>query len=226
MTLDLKMIDHIRSSGSRDEIWIEFMTSHNIETVAEIGVFKGIFAGQILSGVESIRTYYMIDPWKHLDDWNKPANKDDESFLRFYQEMRAATDFAESKRKILHGRTSEVIHQIPDNSLDFAYIDGDHTLRGITIDLVSVLPKVKDGGWIAGDDFSPTIWQHPEVYEPTFVFPFAVYFAEAISTKIYALPYNQFLMQKQSSGLFEFEDLTGSYGDITLARQLARNQLK
>ena len=29
---------------------------------------------------------------------------------------------------------------MPDGSLDFAYVDGDHTLRGITIDLVAFHP--------------------------------------------------------------------------------------
>ena len=55
-----------------------------------------------------------------------------------------------NKVVILRGRTKEVIDQVPDNSLDFAYIDGDHTLRGITIDLMNVLPKIKEGGIIGG----------------------------------------------------------------------------
>jgi len=48
----------------------------------------------------------------------------------------ARGDFAASKRIILQGKTTEVIDQINDNELDFAYIDGDHTLKGITIDLI------------------------------------------------------------------------------------------
>ena len=33
---------------------------------------------------------------------------------------------------MLRGTTTEVIDRVPDRSVDFAYIDGDHTLRGIT----------------------------------------------------------------------------------------------
>jgi hypothetical protein len=51
------------------------------------------------------------------------------------------TEFASAKRVVLRGRTKEVIDDIPDNSLDFAYIDGDHTLRGITVDLIKVFPR-------------------------------------------------------------------------------------
>jgi hypothetical protein len=40
-----------------------------------------------------------------------------------------------------------------------------------------VFPKVRAGGWIGGNDFSPSIWQHSEAYESTLVCPFAIYFA-------------------------------------------------
>ena len=87
-------------------------------------------------------------------------NKSDDIFAGFYRETMERTSEYEAKRVVLRGTTTEVIDEIPDGSLDFAYVDGDHTLRGITIDLVSVFPKIREGGWIGGDDFSPSIWQH------------------------------------------------------------------
>src|SRR6266568_8067711 len=90
------------------------------------------------------------------------------------------TDFAASRRIVLKGRTSAVIDEIPDQSLDFAYIDGDHTLKGITVDLTCVYPKVRVGGFLTGDDFTSSIWEHKTTFEPTLVYPFAVYFAEAV----------------------------------------------
>ena len=74
-------------------------------------------------------------------------------FEKFYRETMAKTEAWAGKRKVLRGTTTEVIDEIPDGALDFAYVDGDHTLRGITIDLVRVLGKVRQGGWIGGDDF-------------------------------------------------------------------------
>jgi hypothetical protein len=109
----------------------------------------------------------MLDPWRHLDDWNKPANQDNSVFESFFQAAKAKTEFAAARRPILRGKTTEVIDQIADGELDFAYIDGDHTLKGITIDLVRVYPKVKVGGFIGGDDFSKTIWMHKTSFEPT-----------------------------------------------------------
>src|SRR5206468_4924808 len=99
-------------------------------------------------------------------------------------EAKLKTDFAGSRRVILRGKTTDVIDQIPDAELDLAYIDGDHTLRGIAIDLIRVYQKVSPNGFIGGDDFTPSMWEHKTSFEPTLVFPFAVYFAEAVGATI------------------------------------------
>jgi hypothetical protein len=210
--------------NSRHELWIEFIRSAGIERMAEVGVYRGKFASTILENCRSLKKYYMIDPWRHLDDWNKPANESDDLFELLYAETKAKTDFADEKRTILRGKTVEVIDEIPDGELDFAYIDGDHTLKGIAIDLICVYPKVRVGGFIGGDDFAKTIWQHHSKYEPTLVYPFAVYFAEAVGAPIYGLPHNQFLIEKTMKRLFEFIDFTGNYSDISLRGQLDANE--
>jgi hypothetical protein len=162
----------------------------------------------------------MIDPWRNLDGWNKPANKDDIKFEAYYQETLSKTEFAENKREILRGKTTEIIDELPDHGYDLIYIDGDHTLRGISIDLILLWGKIKPNGYIMGDDFSPTIWQHSVKYEPTMVFPFAVYFAEAMNCKIYGLPFNQFIIAKGEQG-FELIDFTkGKYRNTELRHQL------
>ncbi len=222
MIKDSRLIECVRNSASRQELWSNFINAYELKKVIEIGVYRGDFAAHLLSTSEIIELYYMLDPWKRLDNWNKPANKDDKTFESFYNETLQKTEFAAAKRKILRGKTTEVLDQVDDRSLDFAYIDGDHTLRGITIDLVSILPKIRNGGWLAGDDFCSNIWQHSFEYEPTLIFPMAVYFAEAISARIFALPYNQFLIEKNDEGVFEFIDLTGRYKDTTLRNQFVQ----
>lgn len=209
----------VAQSNSRIDLWIHFLQVTKVHRMVEVGVHKGEFASKILKECDAIKKYYMLDPWQHLDNWNKPLNENDDVFEQFFSETKLKTDFATDKRIILRGKTTEVIEKISDGELDFAYIDGDHTLKGITIDLIRVFPKIKIGGWIGGDDFSRTVWQHPTTFEPTLVFPFAIYFAEAVGAPIYALPNNQFLMEKVSVQAFEFIDLTGSYDDIGLRDQ-------
>jgi predicted O-methyltransferase YrrM len=204
------------SSASRIELWQHVIGHIQAKAMLEIGVWKGDFAEQMLRSCDSIERYYMIDPWANLPDWNKPFNVAPEVFDEIYQEAITKTQFAAPKIVTLRGRTKDVINEIPDDSLDFAYIDGDHTLRGITIDLMKVLPKIKEGGIIGGDDFTHSPWQHDIRYEPTLVCPYSIYFAEAVDLPIVALPHNQFLIQKNSKAKFSFLDTTGSYKDISL----------
>lgn len=214
----------VSDAKQRVDLWVDVITRTDARRVAEIGVFRGAFAAKILRRCPAITDYYMIDPWRHLEDWNKPANKNNERFDEIFEEAMGRTAQHEERRIVLRGRTSEVVDEIPDGHLDFAYIDGDHTLRGITIDLIRVFGKVRPNGWIAGDDFSKTIWQHGQSFEPTMVFPFAVHFAEAVGCPIYALPFGQFLIEKDPGSGFSFIDLTGSYPGTDVLSQFHQTQ--
>ena len=184
-------------------------------TVLELGVWKGELAAHLLSSLSQIERYYLLDPWRNLENWDKPFNLDDQAFEGVYNQALQATQFAEPRRHILRGTTAEVIHQIPDQTLDAAYIDGDHTLRGITIDLMAVWPKVKTGGLVICDDFTPSPWQHGREYEPSLVFPYALHFAEAVDATAVAPGLNQCVLIKGQGG-YAFHDLTGLYGNQTL----------
>ena len=215
----------VSNSQSRFDFWLEFIRRTQIRRMVEIGVYQGDFAAAVLEQCENVTKYYMVDPWMHLDDWNKPSNQSDTVFEEFFQATKAKTDFAQARRVILRGKTTDVIDQIADGELDFAYLDGDHTLKGIAIDLIRVYPKVKLGGFVGGDDFSPTVWQHKTSFEPTLVFPFAVYFAEAVGATIYALPNLQFCLQKTDKAQFRFVDRTGQYNVLSLRSQLVPEKL-
>ena len=214
--------DHLTTLAStandRGKLWVDVVAETNAQRVAEVGVFRGLFAERLLDDCPAITDYYMVDPWRHLEDWNKPANRTSDQFLEIFEEAMRRTAQHEERRVVLRGRTSEVIDEIPDNHLDLAYIDADHTLRGITIDLIQVWGKVRPGGWVGGDDFRPNIWHHGERFEPTMVFPYAVYFAEAVGCPIYALPFRQFLIEKAPGSGFSFTDLTDSYPSTDVLR--------
>lgn len=214
----------ISNSSSRTKLWEKIINESNLAKVAEIGVYRGEFAEIILRSCSSISKYYMVDPWRFISDWNKPANKSNAIFNKYYREALDRTKFAEAKRIILRGKTNEVAENLPDKTLDFIYIDGDHTLKGITIDLKIAWEKVHNEGFIGGDDFCPNIWQHEKNFEPTLIFPYAIYFAEAMNVKIFALPFNQFLISKKCTG-FEFINLSGKdYLEMSLLKQMETNK--
>src|SRR5262249_1970329 len=100
------------ASQSRVDFWVHFVHVARVQRMAEVGVYRGDFAAAVLAHCERVEKYYMVDPWRHLDDWDKPANQDDAVFERFFQEAKAKTGFASSRRVILRGKTSDVINQV------------------------------------------------------------------------------------------------------------------
>ena len=224
MCLD-QLIHSAAGATDRVNLWAQVCRGCAAQAVAEVGVWKGEFAQQILSHCPSIKKYYLLDAWRQLEGWNKPANVSDPAFEQIFAEVLDRTAFAAAKRVVLRGTTSEVAHQIADKSLDFCYIDGDHTLRGIMIDLIRLYPKMRDGGIIGGDDFCPSAWQHAANYEPTLVFPAAVYFAQAAGSAIYGLPHQQFaILVDRSRDQYEFRDLTGQYKDCSVLQAIAHRR--
>lgn len=214
--------DAAKAATGRIDLWTRILAGLKPATVTEIGVQKGEYASAILKQTPSITAYYLVDPWRHLGEWNKPANKAGPVHQEFKRDALAATEFAADRRIVLEGTTTEVAGRIPDGSNDFVYIDGDHTLRGISIDLISAWPKLKAGGLLAGDDLSPTIWQHAAQFEPTFVFPMAVHFAEAMGCPVYALPFNQFAVPVLPGSGFVFHDLAGRYPSTAVRNLITR----
>lgn len=200
----------------RLDLWTRLLADWRPRSVLEIGVWRGEFAEAILKACPTIERYYLLDAWRPLPNWNKPLNVS----VREFEDARAATmhgtEFAAAKRVELRGTTAEVIGHVADESLDFAYIDGDHTHRGIMIDLLNAWPKVRAGGFIGGDDCTPTPWQHDERFEPTLVYQVASDFAEAKQCEMWLLGFHQFVVQKRP-GNYARHDLTGEYSGTELA---------
>lgn len=84
----------------------------------------------------------------------------------------------------------EAAPQIPDESLDFVYLDGDHTLRGIMFDLHLFSKKVRPGGMVCGDDY--TAGQHGAEFDPTMVKPYVDMYGELYQLTIVDLGEVQF----------------------------------
>lgn len=209
----VEIVRRAARSEDRLEIWHQVFTEVQARNMCEVGVFKGDFARFVLSNCPEIKQYIMVDPWRQLPNWKKPANWEDDRFKSVFEEAMAKTEPFADKRVVLRDTTMVAADQIADGSLDVVYIDGDHTLRGITIDLLKMYPKVRLGGIIAGDDFTKNVWQHGLQFAPTEVFPFAVYFAEAMNLPIITLPYSQFAIVKDPGHGFEMVDLAG-YADL------------
>lgn len=97
--------------------------------IAEIGVANGKFS-RVLREVFLPRTFYLIDT--HLISL-----------------FGAAPDIV-----YLPGDSSARLSGLADNTLDYAYVDGDHTFEGVCKDIEQLHRKVRVGGVIQFNDYT------------------------------------------------------------------------
>jgi predicted O-methyltransferase YrrM len=117
----------------------------------EVGSYRGVFAKEILN--EWPGTLYLVDPWREMEK----SEYDDVSNMsvqgKIYDDVFENLKGLE-KRGLMMRMTSEQASELfPDKSLDFVYIDANHTYEHAKNDIMLWYPKVKVGGILAGHDF-------------------------------------------------------------------------
>lgn len=116
----------------------------------EIGVAEGRHS-EVLISQPAITKLYMIDAWQTLNQKGDGAYFQTWHDNNWKESHERVKPFKE-KAVFLKGLSKEMIKEIPDDSLIFAYIDGDHSFDGCLSDLIDIYPKVKVGGIIAMHD--------------------------------------------------------------------------
>jgi hypothetical protein len=124
---------------------------------AEIGVWEGQFSKRILEICEPA-CLHLIDPWQYMPEFANTGfgRKKNENLMDVkYQEV--VDMFRDDARVVIHRATSEeALSALPDGSLDWVYIDGNHNEPFVGNDLRLSLQKLKPNGIISGDDYN---WQ-------------------------------------------------------------------
>jgi hypothetical protein len=59
--------------------------------------------------------------------------------------------------EVLRTTSREAAKHFTDQSLDFAYIDGDHRYAAVSEDIRLYWPKIKPGGLLIGDDYRTNV---------------------------------------------------------------------
>jgi uncharacterized Rossmann fold enzyme len=138
-----------------DERWIQltqWLDGMKSPVGAEIGVFAGELSSRLLQRPDL--TLYMVDSWREGDGGDQfHARLSQDQQDHFLGAARAATAFAGERAKIVVERSVPAAAHIPDASLDFVFIDADHTYEAVRADVLAWLPKVKPTGFIAGHDY-------------------------------------------------------------------------
>lgn len=132
---------------------IEFVIDYLVGKHDLIGVEIGSYAGEsttmfLKSG--AFKQLYCVDPWER--DYDPRDHAGDEGIVEaemiFDKRFSRCNLVTKIKR-----RSDEAISLFRNESLDFIYIDGNHTYEVFKKDLEGYVPKIKHGGIISGHDY-------------------------------------------------------------------------
>lgn len=123
----------------------------------EVGVFTGALSRLLLDRPDLHLT--MVDSWAgdgkdyigDSGDWHSRLSQAQQNEYRKNAE-RVATETG-SRAKVLPLSSRDAANIVPDASLDFVFIDADHSYEGCKADIDAWLPKVKPGGLLSGHDY-------------------------------------------------------------------------
>jgi len=124
---------------------------------AEVGFTKGVEVGVRDGGYSKILmdaipklTLWGVDPYEPHKGYRDHVRK--ATFEGFEKEAHDKLDRYENYH-FIRDYSDKAVEQFEDNSLDFVYIDGDHSFYNATQDIELWSKKVRKGGIISGDDY-------------------------------------------------------------------------
>ena len=124
------------------------------ESGAEVGVFTGEFSELLIRGLPDLKLH-LIDPYREFpkEVYDDIANDDQDVQDARYEYV--CKLFQKKKNvEILRLTSEEAALKIPDESLDFVYIDANHAYQFVKRDIELWRPKVKPNGILAGHDYT------------------------------------------------------------------------
>ena len=123
-----------------------------VKSGCEVGVWQGVNAAGLLKRFRWM-SMYLVDPYTPSDTSVGRQTLTQDAVVEAYSGMLQRTEFALQRRKILIMPSLEAAQLVPDNSLNFCFIDGLHDYNSVVEDLDAWYPKVRRHGVICGDDY-------------------------------------------------------------------------
>lgn len=115
---------------------------------AEIGVLEGEYSEILVKANPNLKLF-SIDPWVPHRGYTDFTRK--ETFAKALEKAR--TRLSQYNSEIVQKFSLDAVRDFPDESLDFVYIDSDHSFQSCTNDIVEWSKKVRQGGIISGHDY-------------------------------------------------------------------------
>jgi len=117
---------------------------------AEVGVFTGKHALQLLNRLSNLVKLYLIDPYKEYNGYSPPRIKEIMQGPKNAQRLFDEVNVDQSRYEwVIAHFCADVVPE----PLDFVYIDGNHQYNAVTFDINEARKVVRVGGIIGGHDY-------------------------------------------------------------------------
>jgi hypothetical protein len=138
----------------------DWMNQHEmLGAAAEIGCAYGGFAREVLARWKG-KAYHMVDPWAAQSKEVYRENTEGVNYDGYFSDCLKLAQ-QDPRVNLIRALSVDGANRIADNSLDLAYIDGNHAYDAVRPDIETWYPKVRPGGLIAGHDYgNDTNWPH------------------------------------------------------------------
>jgi len=90
-----------------------------------------------------------------IDNWEGSIEHKIQNIVPEYQQALENLAPISDKVKLIKADSRESANMFNDESFDIVYIDASHEYEPVIADIAAWMPKVKDGGFICGDDYAP-----------------------------------------------------------------------
>jgi hypothetical protein len=138
---------------NRNRLFPKLLNNFQYLIGVELGVFRGNFSKIILDNWGG--TLYLIDVWRSLSnrEYNDISNQ--QSPNEVYSKTIENISRYENRAFMLRMSGNKAVNLFQDYSLDFIYIDANHTYESVKQDVHLWYPKIRLGGMISGHDYLP-----------------------------------------------------------------------
>lgn len=124
--------------------------SIDAKTFVEVGCKEGRTTGYMLASLPDLKVT-AIDPWCPVP--NSAESYEGWDFEKIERDFWNNIGEHKDRLTMMQTVSSAAVQQVPDGSVDLVFIDAAHDYQGCLEDIRLWLPKVREGGILAGHDF-------------------------------------------------------------------------
>jgi len=117
---------------------VKLVKQHGWTTGVELGVNKGLLFQMLLEQCPTLRLF-------GVDTCPVPHRKD---------KCLAIAEQYKDRATMLVMTTDEAVTYFAHDSMDFVFIDADHSYEAVQSDIANWRPIIRTGGWLLGHDYN------------------------------------------------------------------------